>query len=1191
MLKRLTVPLILTLCQSLLVVPGLLAQGREQYLNLLAPPVKPITVVALGDIQYLLVCNTPASRLEIWSATQNPVLLDSVPTGLKPVSVAMKPSALDDGSRIVYTANWLGDSITAVRLARSIDGLEVNLLRTVWVGDEPMHINFLPEYPDGHPLNSFSGPGAPFHEHLLVVRGTPGLWAMLDPITLTASQAGSDAIDLKDLVGEMAVKEPRVIASVPAGATENVEFRVVALNERGGQTPDIGAGDRPHLDPTPFDFDLWLSDDPQTALASGGLGTAVADLGTTHLNMTIADNGDIYVVGQKARNLSVPVSNEVPGMSTPVGEALHRDQVVNETGFVTSMIWRIKNAGGPGQTIEVLDLNLDRNNPPKAVGFKQTITQPTDVVVYGDGRAGSRIFVTGFASDTFAEILVGPAGSSLATWRVSRFSIDNPNPFVPPGQLGGMLKGPRAFAILETGSCSDDVLYIYNWLDNTLGTIRISQLGLQQVAHTGLLEVRPQYVLDGQNFMFASSLSGTNTVSCGSCHIDGESDWLAWNLGDGKDVCAASGGDPQCVSTGPPAPGVLVENPGRKGPMITQTLRGLVNFEVESQVLQEVISNKPYHWRGDRGDFTQFNGAFDNLMAIPSPFLPGEKGIPDAEMNAYRDFIDSLHHRPSPEQPWDRRYSGTFFSAEGLPAAQQDLEADDETIGTLAQLGMKLFHIKDYDPDEDVVIQNGPAIAEFVTCDSCHLLPEGSDNIITETPGFSTGPAHPGPGDPIVRDQGIETAALRFLMVKEKRRFKYDVLSETFTNDGAVTANSGLIHTGADTFIGGGRVPKFGPLVVPAPGDVPIADVSNSIFDFNRGAFGINANGGTFTDDNFPNDEVTAITLFFRQLDTGIAPSVGLAFSVDQPLLVSQLPSVMGALNFLEGIALEANAGLVAQVEERGVGRRGYRYDPVIDTYIEVPVSGIPSSGDLTRVGVLTFAWGAGNEDNVVVFQMVPLGTEQRNADLNTTWTSTLPPGPAPGLPTLEGMIPNTAHRNIPLMDVNWLSVVISNANANRATSLFQQALLADGPPGGFGLARLQFDAPRRFRVRADDVEFGAKLRLIAANANDLATVPPSGPPNLNESHIILELNIHPGSDAAGPYWETNVELDRALYYAMMNGVTVDPNVLAVYFDPASAAFVYTSGDFDPAGTNWYWVEIDNNGTTGPGSWQNITIQ
>ena len=1167
----------LVLLHGLLFSPsGLQGQGRDQYLNFLAPPVRPLEVVTVGSSSYLLVCNTPASRLEVWTAASPPTFVDFVPTGLKPVSVAVKPTSEGDGSRTVYTANWLGDSITAVRLTETGGSLDLRLLRTEWVGDEPMQIDFLPEYPSGHPLAGFSGVGAPFHEHLLVVRGTPGLWAVLDPVTLQASQTGSDGVDLKDLLDGMAIKEPRVIASVPAGATENQEFRVVALNERGGQTPDFAAGDRDHLDPTPFDFDLWLTDDPQAALTNGGLGIAVGDLGTTNLGMTIAANGDIYVVGQKARNLSVPVTNEVSGANTPVGEELHRDQVIAETGFVTSVIWRIRDAGGASQVIEALDLNLDPANPPAAVGYNDTITQPTDVVVYGDGSVGSSLFVTGFASDTFAEIVVG--AGSLSSWQVNRFPIDNPNPFFPQTQLGGRLKGPRGFAVLDAGVPANDLLFVYNWLDNTIGSIPIAQLGSQPVTHTNMLEVRPPYLLTGQSFLFGSSLSRTNTVSCASCHIDGESDWLAWNLSDGVDVCASPPEDPLCSNPNPPAPGVLTENPGRKGPMVTQTLRGLVNYEVEDQVVQEVISNKPYHWRGDRGDFTQFNGAFDNLMAIPGPFVPGQKGIPDDEMDDYRDFIDSLHHRPSPEQPWDRRYSGEFYSAGGLSEAQKDLEADNEAIGSLAQLGMKLFHIKDYDPEPN-----------FATCDSCHLLPEGSDNIITENPGFATDLNHPQAGDPIVRDQGIETAALRFLQVKEKRRFRYDILSETFTNDGAVTANSGLIHTGADTFTGPNRVPKFGPLITPGPPN-SIRLVSESVHNFMVGGFGMSS-GGLFTDNNFPNDQVSALALFVRQLDTGVAPSVGLAYSVDQPTLLGQLGGVLSVVGFFEGIAQEANAGLVAQVEERGVGRRGYRYDPATDTYVEVTVAGIPASGDLNLTSVLAYVFGAGNEDNVVVFQMVPLGTERRNADLNLTWTNALPIGPLLAAPTLEGMIPNTAHREIPKMDTNWPFVILSNLqNANRATSLFQQAILADGPAGFFGLDKLRFDAPRRFRVRGDGIQFGAKLRLTAANANDLSANPPPQPPNLSEDHIVIELNIHPGSDECGPYWETDVEFDRALYYALMNGIAVDFNVLSVYADPTLAPVLYIPGLFDPDGNNWYWVQIDNNGVLSAGSWQRISL-
>ena len=55
--------------------------------------------------------------------------------------------------------------------------------------------------------------------------------------------------------------------------------------------------------------------------------------------------------------------------------------------------------------------------------------------------------------------------------------------------------------------------------------------------------------------------------------------------------------------------------------MTTQTLRGLNGLD-------------PLHWRGDRTNFTHFNGAFDSLL--------GGSALSAADMDAYRDFINTL---------------------------------------------------------------------------------------------------------------------------------------------------------------------------------------------------------------------------------------------------------------------------------------------------------------------------------------------------------------------------------------------------------------------------------------------------------------------------------------------------------------------------------------------------------------------
>jgi hypothetical protein len=99
-------------------------------------------------------------------------------------------------------------------------------------------------------------------------------------------------------------------------------------------------------------------------------------------------------------------------------------------------------------------------------------------------------------------------------------------------------------------------------------------------------------------------------------------DHLAWNLGD-------PGGSMTTVVSGT---STFQLHP-MKGPMNTQTLRGLANLQ-------------PYHWRGDKADFTAFNVAFDALM--------GGSQIPSIQMAAYTNFINTVTFQPNPLQKLDR---------------------------------------------------------------------------------------------------------------------------------------------------------------------------------------------------------------------------------------------------------------------------------------------------------------------------------------------------------------------------------------------------------------------------------------------------------------------------------------------------------------------------------------------------------
>src|SRR5262249_53964983 len=134
-------------------------------------------------------------------------------------------------------------------------------------------------------------PGSPYHESLIVTNASRGQWNWLlaDTVTpvvnpITLLYAGP--FELMDPAGAKAVKEPRAVAFSP------VTRHLFMLNFRGG---NVGGA---------YDYDLWGSDNIITsALQNRGSGYGpIGGLGTSNFNMRFADNGDLFVVGQMARN-------------------------------------------------------------------------------------------------------------------------------------------------------------------------------------------------------------------------------------------------------------------------------------------------------------------------------------------------------------------------------------------------------------------------------------------------------------------------------------------------------------------------------------------------------------------------------------------------------------------------------------------------------------------------------------------------------------------------------------------------------------------------------------------------------------------------------------------------------------------------------------------------------------------------
>lgn len=1129
--------LFLTLLATLCPIPQVVAQGRSDYLNFETPPVKPVAVTNVGGSQFVLVTNAPNNSLDIFSISDAPVpvlnQVASVPTGLEPVSVAVKPSLTANGAKVVYTTNWLGDSITRVELTLQLGQLVASLDRTIFVGDEPMHLTFLPA--------AFAAPGTPLHENLLVVFGQGGFWGWFDPVTLLPVVS---PIELLDVSGSQAIQAGQVVGFTPPTSnptTSNLPNWMLVLNRRGGQTPappDV----RGNTDGTSYDYDLWMTNSPANAAINGGMAALApfGGFGTTNFNMAFASNGDVYIVGLKARNLEVPIN------SAGSGETTHRLQVRNGTGFTTSRLWRFRAFANP--QIDALDLNAGVGVP-----YNLKVTQPTDVVVYEPPGGPTRVLVAGSSSDGIADVT--PTAGTVNNWTVNRVDAAASNVF-DSTNLSGVMRGPRGLAIgISPTTTANDVLVIYNFIEHSLTTLPLNAANPVVSASVPLRDPRPAYIGAGRKFLYSSRLSGSNTASCASCHIDGHTDQLDWNLSDNIPVIAPF-----------PLPGVLIPpmgNPGEKGPMVTQSLRGLVNFELQHQGFQDLLlSNKPYHWRGDRGVFDHFNGAFINLMDIPSPFLTGtpspltDQGIPPGppqigNMTEYREFINSVHYPPNPEQPITRTYSGTL----GNP--------NDVTSGSLALLGLKAFRSVDYDI--------GPL---FVTCSSCHHLPEGSDNLPTERFPF----IHPITGANLVSDESIETAALRGLVEKEKRLFRRAPGSGALLPAGPssiTTGSVGLIHTGAMT--------------------IPFGD--NSIRHF--------VSSFVSSPPNFTSAEVNPVTIFIREFDTGVAPAVGISTT----LTAQNAASAAGVFVAGESQANLANVGLIVQAEINGT-LYGFYYEPSISAgpnYIEVPPDpAVPSNpppfgANFTRAGLIALLVG----NNRLIVEWVPLGDERRAAYLHQGQLP-LQPVQVPSTPSLQRMLPNTANQPIPSITSGWVPLVASlDASAtpspHLATLFFQDALTVDAAtatPPFFGAAGRRHEAPRRFRVSASGIQNGAHLRLFLPNAADIPPSPPIVTPT-PATHLFIEIPIYPSSqqDSGGnPIWETAVELDPQFYYGLMAGSATDINALNASLTPGVLINqIYTQGLFNPILRNWVFVQVINqpgtpNQRISAGAWRRITI-
>jgi len=1112
-------PITISLTVSLLALGATAGhgQGRGPYMNVESPQVHPIEVASIGGHDYLLAVNTPDNALEIWdtdeSIPQAQRFLARVRTGLEPVTVRWVASL-----ERAFVVNFLGDSITAITIGAPTGpaSLSATVVTTAPVTDEPLDLTF----------TSTSDPGGLVASTLYVTHMALDAYSKLNALTLAPIAAGDERLaalvasgqdlDFDGKNDDIALKEP--------WAPKIFCDQLFILGHKGGNSAR-------------YDFDLYI------APLAGGPARAVANIGSTNWNMAFSSGGDLYIVGAQSRNKNL------------IGEAA---VAAANTGFVKSMFYLVENPCSGAPIIHRRDINkrkiaIQVTDPVQAtptsggmgpdgkmviqpvtgpVPFNQALAQPTSLVPFERTGQPTKVFFTAMGSDRVGVIEPSASVSPIA-WPRRKIDI---TPVTP-----GAMAGPRGIALRPASADGTQParLYVLNRIDPSITVIDpVSETEVVGMSFPlATTNIEPPEVLAGRRILYDARKSGNGFVSCSSCHTDGRTDGQAWQLANFTSVSIPP--DLDQVQQG--------SWPADKGFMVTQSLQGLLNFEVPPDI-QFLYSNKPYHWRGDQQDFQAFNGAFASLL--------GGSILPQSEIAAFEEFANTIHYPPNPQESKTRTYSGTL----GDPNDPLGGVITGNHSGSGALKGLKLFHT---------------ANSDGFSCDGCHDTPEGSDNVLTEViagvdpfpllaPPFTQAPPQP-----------VETAALRGLLQKEAR---LDLDGSSFPENSPITGYEGLFHTGLD-------------------------NSRNNTQDF-HGTATMNAFNLRFFDVPLctgagePSfcDNLQSVNQYLHEFDWGVGPIIGKAFTVT----TANAGSAQTARAFAdaEEQAELANAGAVVQAWVGGA-KRGFWFDltgnsGATPVYVEEP-----SGAVFTRANLLSLL--SSSRDRLVL-QSTPLGTERRMAAPDGQ--PVLLAGPTPTQAVLQGMVPNTANALIPSLSQFWDTGNIVNAGSHgHTTRLYQQAILFFAGSGAFNVCSVRHEAPRRFQLAAQGLRHGAMLHLwVPAGIQPPNTaLAPDDPQQVAMLELVLPL--HPTGDRLGDgsiLWDTAAELDARILYRLLSGPPVDPLILGILDNLNDRDFqfllpedmsLYPAGSWIPNRFNQHFVRVVNtDGSRLDGGWQQLSI-
>lgn len=573
------------------------------------------------DQNLLFAVNTPDSKLSVFDVSNPsnpaPILIHEIPVGLEPVSA----NALSNDE--VWVVNQVSDSISVVSVSQRL------AIATLRCPDEPADVVFA----EGRAFVACSGTNqiALFDSATRQDQGRISL-AGIAPRSLAVSNDGTRVFASFALSGNRSTLLPANLAPPQPAPT----------NPLLPSPPQVGLivdADDIRLNPAPVM--------PDNDVAEINAATAVVDryfsgVGTVNFTVSVRPGApELWVSNTDARNL-IRFEPNLKGHA------------------VDNRMTKISLGATPGVVPIDLNPDIDHSILPNPAAKAIALAQPMGQVFEPDG---SHLWIASYGTDRVARVQASD-GAVVARVSVHPDGSGTANPRTK--------RGPRGLAY----QTSTGRLYVLNRISNSVSVV--DTLGQSVVAETpaGSVDPTPSSIREGRGFLYDALLSGNGTQSCASCHIDGDRDELAWDLGD-------PGGNLDTVTQPNPlgGPDITFTLHPMKGPMTTQTLKGIDGTE-------------PLHWRGDRPDFESFNIAFSGLL--------GGSSLSEEDMIAFRDFILTMTYEPNPNQNLDRSMPPSFPPG--------DPEAGDPNAG------LNTYVTETYVPG--------------LTCNTCHSLPTGTNNLL-----------------------------------------------------------------------------------------------------------------------------------------------------------------------------------------------------------------------------------------------------------------------------------------------------------------------------------------------------------------------------------------------------------------------------------------------------------------------------